>query len=263
MLVLSCDRYSDLWAPFMAQFARHWGDCPYKRYLTTNHMDAAFDGFKTLKLGEDRSWSDNLKSALGMIQESYVLLFLEDLMLVKDVDRFLLAAVMRWVGKNEPAQVKLNATERPGEKKDELVGRVVEGAMYRTSTVATLWDKEILCALLEPGESAWEFELIGSARSDAFPGFYITYRDCFPVINSVIKGKWRRSAIRALARQGVEVDSTRRGSMRPLEELAFEAKQLRTEASKLIPMKYRRSLYARLVGLPGGTQAQGGPQSRS
>ena len=52
----------------------------------------------------------NLSRALGMIHESYVLLFLEDLILHAPVDRALLDYALGWVSANEPDQIKLNAT---------------------------------------------------------------------------------------------------------------------------------------------------------
>ena len=151
---------------------------------------------------------------------------------------------MSWVAANRPQQIKLNATERPEERVSDIVGRAREGAIYRTSTVLTLWRKEVLVSLLRPGESAWDFEIAGSRRSDVYPGFYSTYRDCFPVINSVIKGKWRRSAIRLLAAQGAPFDLAARARMTVAQELGFMVKELRSLAFKLAPKAYRRRLRA-------------------
>ena len=226
----------------MALFRRYWGDCPYKRYIATNELSPSFEGFTTLRLGRDRSWSDNLSKALDLIAEPYVLLFLEDLMLLEPVDRSLLGRAMKWAHDNKPQQLKLNATERPDERVNDIVGRVQEGAIYRTSTVLTLWKREVLLSLLRPGESAWQFEIDGSSRSDAFPGFYSTYRDCFPVVNSVIKGSWRRSAVRALAARGIEVDLSARAQLTEAGELAFFMKGIRSRLFKLVPMGYRRRL---------------------
>ena len=125
---------------------------------------------------------------------------------------------------------------------NSVLGRIREGSHYRTSTVLTLWRKEVLLALLKPGESAWQFELVGSARSDAYPRFYSTYADCFPVINCVIKGKWRPRAVRALAAQGLAVDLAARAAMTPREDLALKAKELRSRVFKLVPMRYRRRI---------------------
>jgi len=36
----------------------------------------------------------------------------------------------------------------------------------------SLWKKDMLCALLRAGETAWDFEIHGSHRSDAYDGFF-------------------------------------------------------------------------------------------
>jgi hypothetical protein len=247
VLVVSCDKYSDLWRPFIGQLGRYWPLCPYPKYLQMNENPAEFEGFTSLRVGPDVSWSDNLAKALSLIPERYVLLFIEDLMLRAPVDESRLAEVLAWASGSEPDYLRLNPTERPQERVNRLVGRVREGAMYRTSTVLALWKKSSLASLLESGESAWQFEIDGSYRSDRLKGFYSTWADCFPVVNAVIKGKWRRSAARELSAQGAPLDLDSRRLMTRREETAFAIKSLRSAAFKLAPMGARRGLYDRLV----------------
>jgi hypothetical protein len=228
----------------MTQFSRYWSDCPYPRYLVSNRLESDFEGFTNILLGEDVSWSDNLMRALGQIKEDYILLFLEDLILRAPVDQDLLASSIAWATQRGVEHLRLNATERPDERLTASIGRIREGAMYRTSTVLTMWRRDVLLALLRPGESAWEFELVGSARSDVYSDFYSTYRNCFPVMNCVIKGKWRRAAVRALAAQGVVADLSRREQMTRAEEMRFWLGLLRSLVFKAAPMRYRRRLHS-------------------
>ena len=243
VLVLSCDRYSDLWPVFVRQFRRYWSDCPFATYIATNRLDPKIEGFTTIATGDDVSWSDNLAKALESVAEDYVLLFLEDLMLHAPVDVRLLSRIVEKLDSLRPDYINLNAMERAGERVDEYLGRTKEGAIYRTSTVLSLWKKESLKSLLEPGESAWAFELVGSYRSDAYPGFYSTWKACFPVVNCVIKGKWRRDAVAILAAQGVEVDLMARGEMSRAEACVFALKRIRTALFKFVPMRYRRAMH--------------------
>lgn len=242
VLVVSCDKYADLWPIFTSQFRRYWPDCPFPRYIMSNVSEASFEGFETLRIGTDVSWSDNLLSALDRIGEDYVLLFLEDLVLRSQVNTTLLSTALAWAATAEPDHLRLNATNRPDERKSESIGRIREGAIYRTSTVLTLWRKGALKALLKSGESAWQFEIDGSERSDSMPAFYSTYRDCFPVINCVIKGKWRRSAAATLAAQGAVPDLQSRAVMSRREEARFDLRQVRSLLFKLVPMHYRRKV---------------------
>ena len=40
ILILSCDKFSDLWKPFFDLFWKYWPDCPYNVYLKVmkNHL---------------------------------------------------------------------------------------------------------------------------------------------------------------------------------------------------------------------------------
>jgi len=248
LLVVTCDKYSDLWNLFVGQFRRYWPDCALPKYILTNETTAQFDGFTNLRIGGDVSWSDNLSCALDLIPEDYVLLFLDDLVLKGPVNTALLSEALAWARSVRPDHLRLNATERPDERIDGVIGRIREGAIYRTSTVLTLWRKQALRSLLKPGESAWQFEIDGSTRSDAMPHFYSTYRDCFPVINCVIKGKWRRKAVRELRAQGVVPDLLSRLVMTRREAALFAARSLRSMLFKIVPMRYRRVMRQAMMG---------------
>ena len=38
ILVTSCDKYSDLWIPFIKLFRKFWSDCPYKLVLISESI---------------------------------------------------------------------------------------------------------------------------------------------------------------------------------------------------------------------------------
>ena len=248
VLVVTCDKYSDLWDLFIGQFRSYWPDCPLPKYIMTNETTAQFEGFANLRVGRDVSWSDNLSSALDLIPEDYVLLFLDDLVLKGRVNTALLSEALAWARSVRPDHLRLNATERPDERVDGIVGRIREGAIYRTSTVLTLWRKQALRSLLMPGESAWQFETKGSERSDSMKSFFSLYKNCFPVINCVIKGKWRRDAVRVLRAQGAMPDLSSRSVMTRREAANFAARQLRSMLFKLVPMRYRRVVRQAMIG---------------
>ena len=57
---------------------------------------------------------------------------------------------------------------------------LTKGAPYRTSAQSAIWRKSSLESLLVDGESIWEFEVLGSRRSDALEGFYAVWRPVMP-----------------------------------------------------------------------------------
>jgi len=248
VLVVSCDSYADLWEPFFTLFRRFWPDCPFEVYLVANHKQPRIPGVEVISVGDDLSWSDNLGRVLRSLRHEYVLLFLDDLMLTGPVATADLASVLQWAAAAKPNYVRLNPTERPPLRSNTLVGEVPPGALYRTSTVLSLWRRGVLESLLKPGESAWDFELLGSVRSDAIPGFYATWRAHFSVVNCVIKGKWDPHAVRALRQLGVDPDLRARGAMNRIETVSFRIAQARSTIFRAFPWRYRRKLRAWLRG---------------
>lgn len=60
-------------------------------------------------------------------------------------------------------------------------------APYRTSTVFSIWKKEVLLDLLDPAENAWQLEIAGTDRSKKYDVWYSAPTDCFGYVNLVIK----------------------------------------------------------------------------
>jgi len=46
VLVVSCDKYADLWPPFFQLFLRFWPECPFSVYLISNQKGPAYHDVK-------------------------------------------------------------------------------------------------------------------------------------------------------------------------------------------------------------------------
>lgn len=244
VLVTSCDRYSDLWKPFFELFRRFWPDCLFDVYLLSNHIEFADARVRSLKVGDDVSWSDNLAKAVNRLPHEYIFLFIDDLFLVGPVDHDRVLRVLDWAVNAKVNYIRLNPSQKPDRPYDDLVGIVSPGTIYRTSTVISVWKKQVLQTLLRLHESAWDFEIKGSVRSDEYDGFYSTWKDSIPAINGVIKGKWRGAAIKKLNSLGVEIDTVARSIMTQTEEVVFFCKQQRSRLLNALPPQQRRSVRA-------------------
>ncbi len=242
VLVVSCDNYADVWQPFFALFRQFWGSCPYPTYLLANTLQPHYPSVEVVNVGEDRSWSDNLIFALQKIEQEYVFLFLEDLMLCGTVNTEKVDEIFRWAIENKVNYVRLNPSTKPDKRYNQLVGVVSKGTIYRASVVACLWKKSVLLDLLKTGENAWEFEHYGSIRSDKYDEFYSTYIDYFPIINSIIKRVWESSAVKKMHRLGVSIDFSKRRKMTTAESIVWKFKLLRSKIFSIVPAQYRRKL---------------------
>lgn len=242
LLVASCDAYSDLWPAFFSHLRRFWPQCTLKTYLLSNTVRANLRGVQELLIHPDESWSGSLREALRRIGEDYVFLFLDDLFLVGPVRTPAVNQVLEWAVQTGANYVRLTPAPRPDRPHDALVGVISPGAIYRASTVLSLWKKEVLMALLVPGESAWAFEVHGSMRSDAYGGFYCTWERHFPIVNGVIKGKWVGRAVRSLKALGTPVDLARRPMLTLREAAGLELLEIRSRLLRLFPGRYQRRI---------------------
>ncbi|UCE99402.1 MAG: hypothetical protein JSV82_09625 [Planctomycetota bacterium] len=200
-------------------------------------------GVRNISVGDDISWSDNLLKAISQLKEDYVFLFLDDLFLHGSVNTEKVLEVLSWAIESDVNYIRMNPMRnKPDRPFNEVVGIVSKKAIYRTSTVVSVWKKSVLSDLLKGGESAWDFEVHGSVRSDEYDRFYAAWKDCFPITNVVIKGKWRRGAAKKLKSLGIEIDSTSRKIMTLGETIVLNFKLFRSYVLSLFPAKHRRTI---------------------
>ncbi len=86
VLISSCDNFSDCWETYFYSFKKYWPDCPYKVFIITNYKDISDYNIKSIKVGDDKGWSLNIRSALKQINTSYLIYTHEDFWIKKQVD---------------------------------------------------------------------------------------------------------------------------------------------------------------------------------
>jgi len=243
ILVVSCDKYADLWGPFFTLFWRFWPDCPFRVCLLTNEFVPDLPRVTNINMGPDVSWSDNLRRGLERITEPYLLMLVEDLFLRDVVKTERVLRLLRWIRECEPNYVRLNPYPKTNRPYNDIVGVVPPGTLYRASTVASVWKRQVLSELLREGESAWDFEVYGSIRSDSYPKFFSMWDCHLPVLNGVVKGKWLPGAVAALEAAGVRLDLGCRKVMSRREAAAFAIKEWGSGWYRvLVPARYRRRI---------------------
>lgn len=242
IVVPSCDHYSDLWEGFLSTLKRRWNFGPASVYVISNHKPCPVQGTIPICVGDDQTWSANLITALRQVPHEYVLLFLEDLFLKDDVDAQRVEALIRRCIDSGWDYLRLNPTPAPANDVGGGVGHVPRGDLYRTSTVLSLWKREMLLSVLRPDESAWDFEVFGSHRTDHSDAWYACTSWNLPHHNLVIKGKIDRWAYRQLERDGT-APRTMRQFMTRFEDFVYRMRLLRLRLVELfVPRGSRRRL---------------------
>lgn len=195
-LVVSCDKYSDLWEPFFILLNKYWPDISFKVYLLSNFKNFSWNEVNLLKIGEDVSYSDNLIKALEKISEKWIFLWLEDLFICEKVDDQRINKIINDFIKMNGGYLNV-APDMPisyENKKDLEIGYLPKGIRYRSAIGATLYKKTTLNKLLIKGASAWELDKsrISDSLEESFFALNKNSSKTPPIkyINVLIRGKW-------------------------------------------------------------------------
>lgn len=213
-IVASYDGCCDIWPGFFSLVSRFWPDLPYPLYLISNHLTYTGEGVTALRVGDDLSWSETLARGLECIMSRYVLLILDDFFLTAPVDTARVLRMHAAMVAKGAVYLRLApnpAADRPCADMPEI-GTINKGAPYRTSLQMAFWDRRVLLDLLRREESAWDFEVKGSLRSDALDEPFLGVSSDFavPYRHVLRRGRLLPDAVRYFASLGVDFNMTKR-----------------------------------------------------
>ncbi|HEX3505307.1 MAG TPA: hypothetical protein VHU22_18115 [Xanthobacteraceae bacterium] len=214
-VVVSHDGCADIWPGCFGLITQFWPDLPYPLYLISNHLTFPDERINTLCVGDDRSWSDTLARGLERISSRYVLLVLDDFFLTAPVDTALVRRMHEAMVAKGAAYMRLVPNPAADEPCPDMpvIGTIKKGAAYRASLQMAFWRRDALIDLLRREESAWDFEIKASRRSDAMQEAFLGVRDGFSVIpyrHVLRRGKLLPDAVRFFAPLGVSFDFSKR-----------------------------------------------------
>ena len=228
ILVLSCDKYADIWRPFFLFFNKYWNDCPFPVYLGTNSSSFSFSNVKQIFSNKTTTWSDELETILRQISEKYVLIILEDYFIYENVDNKKLVDIVDIMEEQQAAFIKLGAFPKQYDslwphthlKGRKDIGVIENTSKYRLCLQTAIWNKEILLNLLNPTENPWEFEIEASKRSNNLPNPFlciiadpqkkVVHGPITYYCTALSAGKWMRGAVDLCRKENINIDITKR-----------------------------------------------------
>ena len=217
LLVMSCDRYADLWNPMSDCLKTFWPDCPFEILLSTESLNPAPEtAYQRVIHSGSAAWSGRLLDTLNAIETPYTMLLLDDLWPCQSISTAAIERMLDLMERDGIGDVHLRneGTDQRDYEKDPAYRIYASGAPYRISASASVWNTAFLKSVLRPEESAWEFERIGSYREEArqMPVLVCKSSPLSVVCDSgaVEQGKWEPRALAFAKEQGISVDSTKR-----------------------------------------------------
>lgn len=222
ILVLSCDKYSDLWDDFFNLKEKYWPDCPYPCYLATDTVEYERDGVQLIHFGNIRLWSVCARKALEQIKEPYVALFLEDAFIYKTIDTSIVEENLKFMIDHKADYLTMERNRSGSELSpdDEIlphIWRIDKHRNYGIDTSASIWEKEFFRKELERVDcNPWQFEVNYCNQSktvEGLPGrLFFDDRQPFNISPKevIVQGKWMPDTVAMFHRLGYDIDTSKR-----------------------------------------------------
>jgi len=238
IIILSCDKISDLWRPYFSLFWKNYNGS-HQVYLGSNSVNYQGDKVKVIYSGEDIDWSTSCRAILRQIPNKYILLLLEDIFITSKIDTAKITQHVKYIKKNKAKHIHLGPTPKPDKWIiSQEIGVYEKGAPYRVNVVG-YWDKEYLLRLLLDGESPWDFEIKGSYRTVYDDGFYCLQKPLFSTVHVLEKGRWLPEAVNYCKEHNISIEIEKRPILSSLTNLKSNLQEYYFNLMVKIPWRFR------------------------
>ena len=126
-------------------------------------------------------------------------------------------------------------------KNKKLISKLEKRIPFR-ATVCGIWKKKCLRSLLIAGESAWEFEIMGSYRARDLDKFYTVNNHFFKCKNMVEKGMWIPKSVKWAQNNNIKLNLKKRKYPSIHERILMRIKKLCFEFIIQVPWRMRVSI---------------------
>lgn len=195
MLILSCDKYSDLWDGHIKLLEQNWPDRDMRTCIVTDaSSEKSYSNVEIISAGTEKEWSERLAHALALVETDYVFITLDDYFLIERVNDSSITELMSMMGEENidyvrlfPRPKKATREELPGYKK---IRRIDTSCNYSVNLYSGIWKKEFALCTVKTPKNAWQFEVFLHKRAEEYgANCVVSLRNEFKILDVVRKGK--------------------------------------------------------------------------
>ncbi len=205
-LILSCNKFSDLWDGNIFLFNEYWPDRDFDTYLVTDSStDREYKGIEILCAGDNLEWSERLSFALSKVKTEFVFITLDDYFLIRPVDSKIISRMISLMESGLYDYLRLF----PRPKRATLcelngyngVYHVNTSINYSVNLYSGIWRKSFIEFAVREPKSAWAFEVsLSKIARDYRAKCICSYNNDYKILDVVRKGKILHSANRYFKR---------------------------------------------------------------
>lgn len=195
MLILSCDKFSDLWDGHVQLLEKNWPDRDMETLLITDAPSSkSYPGIRILPAGENAEWSERLAFALQSVKTEFIFLTLDDYFLIRRVDDEKIADLLRMMEKERIDYVRLFPRPKRATR-EEMPGypgikRIDSSVTYSVNLYSSIWRKAFLESCVKDPLNAWKFEVSLHKRAEEYRAkCAVSGRNEFQILDVVRKGR--------------------------------------------------------------------------
>jgi hypothetical protein len=208
-VIVSCEKYSDLWGTMVDSISKHWPEITENLYILSDKP--APSAVPLVVSNENLSWSDNLLFLLGRFEYSHthVFLMMEDGPFIKRVNDERIKNIFNLFFESNGSFLTLLNEPAATSKGNCFFGPIGRDSPYRPTATFALWEISALKRVLRAGETAWEFEKKGARRVEGEDGYFSCFKSELSCLHVVVKGKLVRGVRAKLKEHGLALETTR------------------------------------------------------
>lgn len=217
LLILSCDKYSDLWDPFYDQLEKNWNDRAIKSYILTDKKTGKnYENVEIISAGKNLSFSERIRYACNEINSKYVFITLDDYFLMNKIDNSEINKILNYIKRNDVDYFRIFPIPKPNKKgfKREGYYNIDLSGNYKVNLYPGIWKRELLSKTVKEELNPWEYEvsLTKVARENNAVCCMSTGTE-FPILDVIRKGKILNKAYYKLRKESIFLSKRNRISL--------------------------------------------------
>lgn len=202
MLIMSCDKFSDLWDGHVKLLEENWHERGIKTAIVTDaQSDKSYPNVEIISVGTRKEWSERLEFALKLLETEYVFITLDDYFLIDKVDNKSISDLVDIMKNENYDYIRLfprpkRATGK-GLKNHKKVFDVDISCDYSVNLYSGIWKKAFLRSTIREPKNAWQFEVsLPQCAREYGAKCLVSNRKDFKILDVVRKGKLLHKAVR-------------------------------------------------------------------
>ena len=195
MLILSCDKFSDLWEGHIQLLEKNWPNRNCRTIIVTDApSNRTFSRIDIISAGEQMEWSERLAFALKQVETDYIFLTLDDYFLIHPVSNAQIIDLLDMMEKEKIDYVRLFPRPKSATKEElspyKKIHKIDIAGNYSVNLYSGIWRKSFLESTFKAPKTAWQFEVSLRKRAEEYgASCVVSLRNEFQILDVVRKGK--------------------------------------------------------------------------